>query len=216
MKVVRLGILACIAWGVGACAAWDGYFSSGDVNLLEAGLLGWKQMASPRDAWRFEDGVLYCQGKGRGWLATLDSYDDFELSLEFRMSAGGESGVFLRTPLEGDPAYTGMKIQLLDDYAAKNALLRSSLYTGSLYDVQAPSERVSKPAGQWQSLFLRCRGRTLKVWLNDHKVVDADLDDLADGHRAHPGLKRNEGYIGIRDQGSPVAFRNIRVKTLTR
>jgi hypothetical protein len=112
MNVVRLGILTCIALGAGSCASTNGT----GVDLLETGLVGWQQIGGAADAWRYERGVLFCEGKGGGWLSTLGSYDNFELSLEFRVPAGGNSGVFLRAPHEGDPAYTGMEIQLLDDY----------------------------------------------------------------------------------------------------
>ncbi len=213
MKVVGLGILVCIAWGAGSCSPLGMFSSSESVDLLEVGLLGWQQIGGPRDAWRFEKGVLYCAGRGGGWLSTHDKYADFELSLEFRVPPGGNSGVFLRAPHEGDPAYTGMEIQLLDDNAAQYQALRRSQYTGSIYDIQEPSQRVSKPAGEWQSMVITCRGRTVTIRLNGTKIVDADLDDYPNRYIAHPGLKRDEGYIGLQDHGSKMAFRNIRIKT---
>jgi hypothetical protein len=214
MKLVRLGILVCVALGAGSCVQMDGPFSSGGVNLLETGLFGWQQMGGPIDAWRFEGGVLYCGGKGGGWLSTIDRYDDFELSLEFRVPAGGNGGVFLRAPHDGDPAYTGMEIQLLDDNAPQYAVLRATQYTGSIYDVQAPSQRVGKPAGEWQSMFIRCKGRRVKIWLNDKTIVDANLDSFDRKYQTHPGLTREGGYIGLQDHGSRLAFRNIWIKTL--
>ena len=214
MKAVWLGILACIALGAGSCVQTNGPLFSPSVNLLETGLVGWQQIGGQGTAWRFENGVLTDEGKGDNWLSTVDQYNDFELSLEFRVPAGGNSGVFLRAPHEGDPAYTGMEIQLLDDYAAQYATLKPTQYTGSIYDVQAPSERASKHADEWQSMVVVCRGTKVKVRLNDRTIVDTDLTYFPYKYDTHPGLKRQGGYIGLQDHTGRVAFRNIRIRTL--
>jgi hypothetical protein len=214
MKVVRLAILACVALGAGSCAQTGRHPFSPGVNLLETGLIGWQQIGGPADDWRFQNGVLYCEGKGGGWLSTLNPYDDFELSLEFRVSTGGNSGVFLRAPHDGDPAYTGMEIQLLDDYDAQYAALKPTQYTGSIYDVQAPSRRVSKQAGEWQTMVITCRGRKVQVCLNGQTIVDTNLDSFPFKYDTHPGLTREGGYIGLQDHTNRVAFRNVRIKVL--
>src|SRR5438105_3593988 len=77
-------------------------------------LTGWKSTGNMK-VWGAEDGVIYVSGGGGGWLMTEQEYGDFELRLEYKMSKGANSGVALRSPLKGDPAYAGMEIQLIDD-----------------------------------------------------------------------------------------------------
>src|SRR4051794_18038909 len=70
-------------------------------------LAGWKTAKGEPKNWRAENGLLVCEGGGGGWLSTDKQYSDFELELEYRVPPDGNSGVFLRAPHEGDPAYTG-------------------------------------------------------------------------------------------------------------
>jgi hypothetical protein len=184
-----------------------------DVNLLSTGLIGWQQIDGNDGMWRFEDGVLYTEGGG-GWLSTVRQYDDFVLSLEFRLSPGGNSGVFVRAPHEGNPAYEGMEIQILDDEAEQWRGLRPEQYTGSIYDVQAPSERAGKGADVWQRMVIECRGPRVRVALNGRKVLDTRTDYYSYKFTAHPGLMRRSGYIGLQNHGSKIEFRNIRLREL--
>ncbi|MFN4259143.1 MAG: DUF1080 domain-containing protein [Gemmataceae bacterium] len=162
-----------------------------------------------------EDGVLVCKG---GKLFTKDEYGDFIFRFEFKVPPGGNNGVGIRTPLQGDPAYVGMEIQILDDDAPRYANLKPYQYCGSIYGV-VPAQRGSlKPAGEWNTGEITCKGSQVTVKLNGKVVVDADIAPFADGQtpdgRPHPGLKRTQGYIGFLGHGAPVAFRNVRVKTL--
>jgi len=142
-------------------------------------------------------------------------YDDFKLSLEFRVAPEGNSGIFFRAPHRGDPAYAGMEIQIIHDGAQKWRDLRPNQYPGSIYDVQAPSERASKRANEWQTMVLSCRGPQVKVVLNGQEVVDTNTTYYPYLYETHPGLTRRRGYIGLQDHGSKVEFRNIRIKSLT-
>lgn len=213
VKVMSLALLlfgGCLA--VSSCTAVR--IGGGGADLLATGLVGWQQIGGATGTWRFENGVLRTEGSGGGWLSTVRRYDDFELSLEFRISPGGNSGVFLRASHKGDPAYAGMEIQILDDYAEQYDTLRPGQYTGSIYDVQAPSERASKPADQWQSMVVTCHGPMVKVVVNGKKAVDTDLTYFSYKYEAHPGLTRSGGYIGLQSHGSRVEFRNIHIRTL--
>src|SRR5437868_10318815 len=78
-------------------------------------LSGWKVHAGKMDVWGADKGLLFVDGRGGGWLMTEKQYSDFELRLEFKVPVKGNSGVALRAPLMGDPAYQGMEIQILDD-----------------------------------------------------------------------------------------------------
>src|SRR5262245_55688178 len=122
--------LACVLPGA---AAGGSKLPEGFVTLFNGkDLTGWKATGNPK-VWGAEDGILFVQGGGGGWLMTTKEYDDFELRLEFKMPKMGNSGVGLRSPLTGDPAYVGMEIQLLDDANWKG--LRPYQQTGSIYGV---------------------------------------------------------------------------------
>ena len=130
------------------------------------------------------------------------------------MPAGGNSGVFIRAPHQGDPAYTGMEIQLLDDYSEKYKDLKEWQYTGSIYGLQAPQIKVSKKANEWQTMTIICQGPQIKVILNDKEIINASLVNFSYAEKNHPGIKRRKGYIGLQNHSSPVEFRHIRIKEL--
>lgn len=184
---------------------------SDNRDLLADGLAGWQEISEKPGRWKYEDGILYTEGDGTGWFSTIQEYSDFRLELEFRVPPGGNSGVFLRSPHEGDPAYMGMEIQILDDYAAGYVNLKPSQYTGSIYDVLPPAERLSKKANQWQKMVIRCIGRKVTITLNEKIIVEANLDNYSDKLQEHQGLSREKGYIGLQNHGSRVEFRNINI-----
>jgi len=212
VKIVSMLLLLGLSLGSGSCARMQA--RAHDTDLLATGLAGWQQIGGQEGAWHFENGVLYVEGENGGWLATHRQYDDFILSAEFRVPPGGNSGIFLRAPLEGDPAYAGMEIQILDDYAVQQGRLEPDQYTGSIYGVQAPSDRVSKKAGQWQRIVVVARGPRIQVNLNGKKIVDTDLTYYAHKAATHPGLVRKAGYIGLQSHGSRIEFRNLRIREL--
>ncbi len=172
-------------------------------------LSGWQIIGGKAGSWKVENGILYTEGEGGGWISTTSEYANFKLELDFRVPPEGNSGVFLRAPHEGDPAYTGMEVQVLDDYAAKWAQLKTWQYTGSIYAVQAPTERASRPANEWQHYEIVCDGPHVQVTLNEKKIIDANLIEHMDKEKPHPGLKRRRGYIGMQNHSTRVEYRNI-------
>src|SRR5262245_30911975 len=174
-------------------------------------LTGWKATGK-QEVWGAENGILYVQGRGGGWLMTEKEYADFELRLEFKMPKMGNSGVALRSPLKGDPAYAGMEIQLLDDANWKG--LRPAQHTGSIYDVVPAAKQVNKPFGEWNTMRIVCKGRTVKVEVNDTELVNANLDDYKDHFQKHSGLTRAKGHVGLQSYNYRVEFRNIFIKKL--
>jgi hypothetical protein len=187
-------------------------------------LTGWKTHGGSLKAWGVEKGHLYVAQPARRkpggreepfWLMTEKEYSDFELRLEFKVPANGNSGVALRAPLKGDPAYQGMEIQILDDNAPAYKNLRRDRYTGSIYGVVPPSKRVSKPAGEWNQLRIVCKGPKVTIELNGTQIIDADLDTLKGKHaKKHPGLLRRSGHLGVQSHDGRVEFRNLLVKEL--
>jgi hypothetical protein len=188
--------------------------NEGFVSLFNGkDLSGWKVSAGGKQSvWGATDGILYVDGQGGGWLFTEKEYDDFEVKLEYKMPEHGNSGLGLRAPLKGDPAYAGMEIQLIDDGSWKG--LQEWQHTGAIYNVVSPSSLPGKPAGQWNKIHVTAKGRHVTVVLNDVKIVDADLDKYAKDYAKHPGLKRKKGVIGLQSHDGRVEFRNLYVKEL--
>ncbi len=179
-------------------------------------LSGWKPTGKP-EVWKAEDGMIVCTGGGGGYLLTDKEYGDFELRLEYRLAKpGGNSGVGLRTPKDGDPAYAGMEIQLIDDEGWQKVNgggeLADYQHTGSVYDVQAAKGRANKPVGEWNAVRIVCKGRRVTVEQNGKELVAANLDDYAAKADKHPGLKREKGHIGFQSYNIRVEFRNVAIK----
>jgi len=165
-------------------------------------LAGWEAVGDAA-AWSAQDGEIVCNGQGRGWLRTVRPYRDFTLRLEYAISPQGNSGIFLRSQLEGRPAYNGMEMQILDDVGAPPTPKSS----GALYDAVAPARNMARPAGEWNQVEIACLGPQVRIVLNGECVVDVDLDQ----HAALRGRPR-AGYIGLQNHRSPVRFRNLWVR----
>lgn len=164
-----------------------------------------------------ENGVIFCDPKTGGNLYTAHEFDNFIFRFEFKLPPGANNGVGIRAPLQGDAAYVGMEIQVLDDSAKEYATLAPYQYHGSIYGVVAAKRGHQKPVGEWNVEEIQAIGPKIKITLNDVVIVDADLDEVrktADSKllKAHPGLNRTTGHIGWLGHGARVEFRNIRIK----
>jgi hypothetical protein len=174
-------------------------------------LAGW-EIVGPEGSWVAEKGILSTTAKGGGWLSTIRQFGDFDLALEFCVPPGGNSGVFVRAPRQGNPAYQGHEVQILDDGAQRYAHLKPWQYTGSVYGLEPPLYRASKPAGRWQRMVISLAGNDIRVTLNATLVLDSDLGKHMDKTDSHPGLLRDRGHIGLQNHGSRVQFRDIRIR----
>ncbi len=177
-------------------------------------LTGWHQIGGAEETWGVENGLLYTDGDGGGWLATCREFADFEMELEFNVPPAGNSGVFIRAPYGGNPAFEGLEVQILDDYAPEYAELEDWQYCGAVYALISPSERVAKPAGEWQDMYIRYEGSEIYVRLNGTTIVDDDIARYADKAPDHPGVLQTAGFIGLQNHGSRLDFRNIRIREL--
>jgi hypothetical protein len=164
-------------------------------------------------SWRVRNGILTFE-KGGSWLATDETFYDFVLRLEYRTGESSASGAFLRSGHEGDPAFTGMKLQILSD-AGKPPDARS---TGSIFGAVAPTRNMAKPDGEWNRMEVTLIKREMTVVWNGQQVLDLDLDDPQfRGAQERPLAERlADGHIGLQAHatGAPVEFRNIRIKVL--
>jgi len=161
--------------------------------------------------------VLYPK-QGSGNLYTEKEYSDFILRFEFKLTPGANNGLGIRAPLQGDAAYLGMELQILDNTAHIYKDLQPYQYHGSIYGVVPARRGFLKPVGEWNQQEVIADGTSITVKLNGETIVDADIKEAMekgtiDG-RGHPGLKRTQGHIGFLGHGSRVEFRNIRIKEL--
>ena len=173
--------------------------------------------------YQVDNGVLFTTKEDGGNLFTEREYGDFVLRFEFKLTENANNGIGIRAPLEGDAAYVGMEIQVLDDGGSEYKTLRPVQYHGSLYDMVAAKRGAQKPVGEWNSEEIAAKGRQITVKLNGITIVDANLDDVTDEailgkHRdlgkpeGSRGIANTRGHIGLLGHGTRVEFRNIRIK----
>jgi hypothetical protein len=207
------GVVAILLGAYAAAGAEPGFkplFNGKD-------LAGWKLVGAHGRGYVVEDGKIVCPKDGGGNLFTDSEYANFVLRFEFKLEEGSNNGIGIRAPLEGDAAYQGMEIQVLDnDAPVYKGKLHPAQYHGSIYDVVPAKTGYLKPTGQWNSEEIRADGRHITVTLNGTKIVDANLDSVKDPEvlKRHPGLARTTGHIGLLGHDTRVEFRNLRVKVL--
>ena len=191
------------------------------------GWRGFKMEGMPR-GWHVEDGCLVTSSTGGdmvGDIITVGQYEDFDLYLEWAISPGGNSGIFFHV-LENYPAAyeSAPEYQLIDD-AGWPDKLEEWQQAGANYAMH-PADKAKKhlkPVGEFNSSEIRVRNGHVTHWLNGEIIVEYDLwtDEwykLAQQGKwkDYPGYGlARKGYIGLQDHGSPIRFRNIKVKDLT-
>lgn len=182
---------------------------------------GWKKDAFP-EGWIVEDGALARVESG-GAIVTRETYGSFELALEWKISPGGNSGIFwhvVEDPAVGAPWQTAPEMQVLDDAAhpgldAKNA-------AGACYDLYPVSEHAAAPVGEWNRVRIRVEGDHVQQWLNDVLVCEYTMGSDDWNRRVQACkfanepyfAKSREGHIALQDHGDPVWYRNLRIRRL--
>ena len=189
-----------------------------------AGWRGFKQAQMP-EGWTVVDGALTRGGKA-GDIVSIEQFDDFELTLEWKIAAGANSGIFYRVVETADKApmwQVAPEYQLIDDRGYKGPL-KPTQKTAANYDLQPPRHDATKPAGSWNTSRIVANGSHVEHWLNGVQIVTYELwtDEwkalvAQSKFKDHPeyALARR-GHIGIQDHGDWAAFRNIRVRQLGR
>jgi hypothetical protein len=210
-----LAARACVLLALANSAA--GQAEPGFTPLFNGrNLDGWKLMGGVGPGYVVEADRIVSLSDGGGNLFTEKEYANFILRVEFKLNPGGNNGVGLRAPYEGDAAYQGMEIQVLDDPAEQYKNIKPAQHCGSIYHVFPAKQGALKPTGEWNAYEITAEGRHVRIKLNDTVVVDADLDTATDPQvlTRHPGLARKSGHIGFLGHRSHVEFRNIRIKEL--
>jgi hypothetical protein len=200
----------------GQQAARDGEWKSLLAGDAARTWRGYRQKSLP-DGWSVVDGALTRTGKG-GDIITRDQFADFELTLEYNVSPGANSGVFFRVT-EDDPVmwHEAPEMQVIDNARTD---LKPEQTAGANYDLHAPVRDVTRPAGQWNQLRILVKGNHVEQWLNGTKVVEYELGSeewktrvKASKFKEYPryGTARR-GHIGLQDHGDRVAYRNISIR----
>ena len=203
-----------------SCSTNGSKAQEGDFESLFDGrsLEGW---TGNKTSYVVEDEMIVIrpeEGGSGGNLFTADQYGDFIFRFEFQLTPGANNGLGIHTPPEGDAAYLGKEIQILDHNHEKYANIKPYQKHGSVYGLVAAKTGYLKPVGQWNEEEVHVVGNKIKVTLNGTVIVDADLDEVTkegtlDG-RDHPGLQKTNGHIAFCGHGDVVRFRNIRIKEL--
>lgn len=156
-----------------------------------------------------------------GNLYTKNEYANFVYRFDFQLTEAANNGVGIRTPMEGDAAYVGMEVQILDCEHPVYKDITPLQHHGSVYGIIPAREdhaKAFKPAGEWNTEEILADGDHIRVTVNGVVILDGNIREAVkngtpDG-KEHPGLFNKKGHIGFLGHGSPVKFRNIRIKEL--
>jgi len=183
-------------------------------------LTGWHVQGGGLSKWTTEGGSIVCDGKASGWLATDKEYGDFTLKIDWRIKPGGNSGIGLRFPSNGDPAFDGFEVQILDDKAPAYKKSGFAQHTGSIWGQVEPDESKKKlnPPGQWNSYEITCWGSSVIITLNGVEIKRVELDQETQGARGRKPLSQRprRGFIGMQASTGRVEFRNIFIQEIGR
>jgi hypothetical protein len=169
---------------------------------------GWRQLFNGQDltgwkgrkegGWKVEDGALAWQ-KGCGYIWTEEQFGNFVLDLDFKVSQGANSGIFIRTAKTRDPVDTGIEVQILDSVGQKPGRYSCC----AIYDCLAPSKNAEKPVGEWNRVTITCKDNKIEIVLNGEKIIDMDLDLWTEAHKNPDGSpnKFNTAYKDMARRG---------------
>jgi alpha-3'-ketoglucosidase len=161
---------------------------------------------------------------GHYMLVHTQQWSDFVLALDFKISKGCNSGVFIRTssltPRPGkDVGFNGLEIAIDDTTGAGDH------DTGAIYDLVKPRKNAMKPAGEWNHMVVTCDRNLIRVELNGESVSSMNLDEFREPNKRPDGsshkfdvaykIHPRMGYIGLQDHGSPCWYRNIKLRSLS-
>ncbi len=175
---------------------------------------GW---AGPIENYEVVEGAIRCKDEKGGTIHTEAKYSDFRARMDFRLPAGGNNGLAIRYPGQGDTAYEGMcELQVLDSEHEMYAKLDARQYHGSAYGMVAATRGYLRLTGQWNHQEVTVRGSTIRVELNGTVILDCDVSTVEEymaGH-PHPGKDRTSGHFGFAGHSDPVEFRNVQIQSL--
>jgi hypothetical protein len=153
-----------------------------------------------------------------GDLFTKNEYSDFVYRFDFQLTPGANNGIGIHAPLQGDAAYLGMEVQVLDSEDPQYANLQPYQYHGSVYGVMPAKRGFLRPIGEWNNEEIMVKGTKIKVTLNGTVILEGDYMAASKNgtidHNQHPGLLNKTGHIGFLGHGDILRFKNMRIKRL--
>jgi len=170
--------------------------------------------------WTVKDGLLYLEKPGSGDLITKEKYGNFELTVDWKIESGNNSGILYRVSEEGGTTYvSGPEMQVMNH---KEAAKLGKNDAGALYDMYAPTSNAMKPADQWNTFKIVANGKHIEQWMNGVKVVDCEIGSDDWNQRIAASKWKNEklfasqaaGHIALQDHGGKMLFRNLKIKVL--
>ena len=181
---------------------------------------GWRNFKKDTvsDGWAVKDGALARVGRGAGTIITKDSYGAFELSLEYKISKGGNSGIMFHATEEAATAWrTGPEIQVQDNVDAHDPQL-----SGWLYQLYKPDIDATYASGEWNRIRFRITPEKGELWMNGvkyYEFVKGSADWNARVAKSKFASMKNfgvptSGHICLQDHGNEVAYRNIKIRPL--
>jgi hypothetical protein len=197
----------------------DGWLLLFDGKTLD----GWMTSSGKPSQRPVEDGCLNPRKCGGYMLVHKEQWENFVLSLDFKISKQCNSGVFVRTysltPRPGkDVGFNGIEVAIDDTTGA------GYHDTGALYDLVKPTKAAMKPVGEWNHLVVTCDGPVIEVELNGEKVTRADLSQFKEPNKRPDGTPHKfdvaykdhprTGYLGLQDHGGECWYKNIKLKPL--
>lgn len=202
---------------------------SGGWSLLFNGqtLDGWRGYQNkPITAWEAAEGTIHCNGNKKDApavdLITDKEYQNFELSIDWKIAPASNSGIMFHVDEKNDATYdSGPEYQIIDDEGWPGKL-EDWQHTGCNYAMQVPAHRSVNPVGQWNHTKIVVNNAHVEHWLNGEKILEYDLWSLewkkqkAAGKWkdvADYGMART-GHIALQYHGGDVWFRNIKLKQL--
>ena len=208
---------------------------------------GWRSAKSdkfPEHGWTIQDGVLTVhdnkgeESAGGGDIITEQRYANFELTADFKLTPGANSGIKIFVQPDISPvdkvtgkktavgSAIGMEFQVLDDALHPDAKLGKDgdRKLGSLYDlIPAPADKATKPIGEWNSARILSEGKHVTFWLNGQKTVEFERG--SENFRQHVAESKfknipefgewADGHILLQEHGNEVSFRNVKIRELS-
>lgn len=194
---------------------------------------GWKSANKndfPQKGWKIEQGAFVVESKGGGGdIVTQNEYGDFELSVDFKLTEGANSGIkYFVAPLTsspaGNPSMLGLEYQLIDDERHPDAKLgkNGNRRLASLYDlIPAGNNKKARPLGEWNTARIVSKGGHVEHWLNGEKVLEYERNSnafkqliAASKYKDIAGFGLgSKGKILLQDHGDQVYYKNVKIKT---
>src|SRR6266446_7210888 len=217
-----LCLLALNAGTVTAKQKWQVLFNGKSTDTWR----GFRRATFPSKCWNEERGELKtikdCDKADRIDIITKDTYQNFELELEWRVSPGSNSGIiYLVSENEDESWKSGPEMQVLDDDKHPDGK-NPKTSAGALYGLIAPTNKTLKPVGDYNKVRLVVRNGHVQHWLNGKKVVGYDLGSnmlkeliAQSKFKDYPHFAQNrQGHIALQYHGDEVWYRNIRIRAL--